>query len=243
ALARQALAAGVHRFVYLSSLLARLPSPDREPEDPYAATKREAEAALGAIAGGSAMQLAILRPPLIYGAGAGANFARLVRAIERGRPLPFGAIENRRSFLWIDNLADLVVLLLRQPLPIEGLHEPQDPEPLSTPAFCRAIGEALGRPARLPAVPVALLRRAGRLAGRGRALESLTGNLVADDRSLREGLGWVAPVETPEALRRSLGRPAPSPVQGPLWLEALYGGLGVGLALIRPGLRAYLARR
>lgn len=261
ALARQAVAAGVGRFVYLSSLLARVAERRGEQGeaegDPYAATKLEAERQLAGIAGGTATQLAILRPPLIYGAGAGANFARLVAAVEAGWPLPLGAIENRRSFLWIDNLADLVATLLRHPLPVEGLHEPQDPEPLSTPAFCRAIGAALGRPARLLPVPPALLKLAGRLSGQRRIVESLTANLVADDRSLREDLGWTAPLGTAEALQRSLvgrrsrvgaaGAGAAGAIAGraggPLWLEALYGALGAVLSAIRPGLRLYLARR
>ncbi|SMF54371.1 3-deoxy-D-manno-octulosonic-acid transferase [Tistlia consotensis] len=260
ALARQASGHGVERFLYLSSLLARQAEQAPARGDPYAATKLEAEAALRRIAAGSAMELAILRPPLIYGPGAGANFARLLRALEGGWPLPFGAIENRRSFLWIDNLAELVSILLRHPLPVAGSYEPQDPEPLSTPAFCRALGAALGRHARLLPVPPVLLRLAGQLSGRRRLVESLTGNLVADDRSLREGLGWVAPLGTAEALQRSLAGRARRTGQGgagqggaeggaraaarpAAWLEALYGGLALALALVRPLLRLYLARR
>ncbi len=249
ALARQAAGAGVRRFVYLSSLLAR-EAEDAGDEgggrDPYAATKLEAERALAGLAGGSAMELAVLRPPLVYGAGAGANFARLIAAIERGRPLPLGRVENRRSFLWIDNLADLVATLLRHPGTVEGRHEPQDPEPLSTPGFCRAIGAALGRPARLLPLPPGLLRFAGRLLELGRQLRSLTGNLVADDRSLRESLAWIAPVGTAEGLRRSLaGRAARRRREdrGRRWLRLPYALLGGLLALLRPLLRLYLRRR
>lgn len=240
ALARQAAAGGVARFVYLSSLLARLA--ERGEGDAYAATKLEAETALDEAAAGSTMALTILRPPLVYGAGARANFARLVAAIRAGRPLPLGTIGNRRSFLWIDNLAHLAILLLQRPSPVHGLYEPQDPTPLSTPAFCRLIGAAVGRPARLLPMPTALLRLAGRLSGRQRMVESLTGDLVADDRSLRETLGWRAPVPTAEALRRSLSENS-SAATAPLWLEGLHAGLGGVLGLVRPLLRRYLRRR
>ena len=119
------------------------------PEDLYADSKARAEDALRAIPG---LKLAIVRPPLVYGPGVKANFLSLMKAIARGMPLPFAAIRNRRSFVYVGNLASAIVACIGR----EGAFLVSDGAALSTPELCRAIGTALGRPARLfpfPFVP------------------------------------------------------------------------------------------
>jgi len=116
------------------------------PEDPYAESKARAEEALRAI---PALRLAILRPPLVYGPGVKANFLALIRAIARGLPLPLAGVRNRRSYVYVGNLVDAVLATVGK----EGTFLVSDGKALSTPQLCRAIGTALGRPARLFAFP------------------------------------------------------------------------------------------
>ena len=186
---REAAAQGA-RLVFLSSVKvhgeeSQAPFTERSriaPQDAYAVSKARAEDLLGAIPG---LRLAILRPPLVYGPGVKANFLALMRAIARGWPLPLGAIENRRSFIYVGNLADAIMRCLSA----DGTYLVADGAPVSTPALCRELGATLGRPARLVPFPAALLPR------------KLTASLVVDDRAIRERLGWRPPHARDEGLR------------------------------------------
>ena len=163
------------------------------PRDAYGRAKAEAETALRAIRG---LSLTALRPPLVYGPGVKANFLALLRAVERGWPLPFASIENRRSFVSAGNLADAVVRCLEAPQAAGRTFVVADGAPLSTPALCRALGAALGRTARLFAFPPALLELAP-------SARKLTRSLVLDDGAIRRELGWAPPQAFEEGLRRT----------------------------------------
>jgi nucleoside-diphosphate-sugar epimerase len=182
--AQAALAAGARRFVYLSSLKAA------QPEDAYGRAKAIAEQGLLGLAG---LEPVILRPPLVYGPRVKANFLALLRAIDRGWWLPLASIRNRRSFVYVGNLADAIVRCLDAPV-AGRTFEVSDGAPLSTPELCRAIGRALGRPARLFPFPAALLALAP---GMARLVESLE----TDDRPIRDALGWQPPFGLEEGLR------------------------------------------
>jgi len=171
--AKAALAAGARRFVYLSSIKAA------RPEDAYGRAKSIAEQALLRLAG---LEAVILRPPLVYGPRVKANFLGLMRAIDRGWPLPLASIRNRRSLLFVANLVDAILRCLDAPVQGKVL-ELSDGAPLSTPELCRAIGLALGRPARLFPFPPALLRL---VPGAAPVVESQ----VTDDNAIRIALGW-----------------------------------------------------
>lgn len=178
--------AGNARLIYLSSAKAL------EADDDYGRSKRAAEQALGEISG---LDLVVLRPPLVYGPGVRANFLALLRAIDRGWPLPLAAIHNRRSLVYLGNLCDAIARCVE----VEGITKTYgvtDGEPVSTPALCRAIGEALGRPARLFSCPSALLEL---LPG----MTKLTRSLEVDDAALRRDLGWSAPHSLAEGLRQT----------------------------------------
>jgi nucleoside-diphosphate-sugar epimerase len=185
--ARAARAAGARRFVYLSSLKAA------RPQDAYGRAKSLAEQALRQQEG---LEVVILRPPLVYGPRVKANFLALLRAVDRGWPLPLASLRNRRSLLYAGNLADAILRCLEAPLATKAagaagdapprLFELSDGAPVSTPELCRAIARALGRPARLFPFPPALLRW---LPGGARLAESQ----VADDRAIRDALGWRPP--------------------------------------------------
>ena len=146
------------------------------------------------------LELVVLRPPLVYGPDAAANSALLARAVARGLPLPLGSVRNRRSFIYVGNLCSAIAACLEHPQAPGGVFEVSDGPPLSTPEFVRAMGRALDRPARLLPCPPALLRGLGRVLGKAQAAESLTRDLVAEDRPIQDRLGWHAPLSLDQAM-------------------------------------------
>lgn len=199
-LAEQAAARGITRFIFMSTVKVHGESTmgrpftaadDPNPTDPYAISKLEAEQFLARLAPETGMRIAAFRPPLCYGPGVKGNFLSLMEAIRAGRLLPIGAIENRRSLIYVDNLAGAILAALEAPVPAP--FEPflvKDDEDVSSPALARRLGAALGRPARLLPVPVPLLRLAGALTGRSAQIRRLTESLAVDDQATRERLGW-----------------------------------------------------
>ena len=221
ALGRQAVQAGVRRFVFVSSVKVhgeatvpgqalRADDPP-QPEDAYGQSKREAEDGLRDLARGTGMELVIVRPPLVYGPGVRANFRALARAAGSGWPLPLGAVHNRRSFVALDNLVDLLVLCGTHPAAAGQAFLVSDGQDLSTTELLQGLARAQGRRARLWPVPVGLLQWAGRLSGRSAMLQRLCGNLQLDITKTRDVLGWVPPVGVDEALRRAMQAPARKP--------------------------------
>ena len=206
----QARDAGVHRFLFMSSIKVMgdqgwLLDPYSEPlpEDPYGVSKIEAELALRDLKGPD-MDTLVLRPPLVYGPGVGGNFARLMRLIDRGIPLPLAAIDNERSLIFVENLADAVRHgLVCRP----DTYHPKDGEDLSTPGLIRRLAKAMGKPARLFPMPVFALKAAGLATGRYQEVERLVNSLSVDGAMD----GWQAPIPVDEGLARTVaGRHAGS---------------------------------
>lgn len=209
ALARRAAAAGVRRFVYLSSIgvngaetFARPFGADDvpAPHSPYAVSKHEAEIELARIAAESGLEVVVLRPPLVYGPDASGNFKTLLRAVDRGLPLPFGAVHNRRSFVAIGNLVDLIAAVLRHSSAPGRTFLVSDGEDLSTTDLLRRTAQALGRTARLLPIPEKVLRRALELVGRAALGQRLCGSLAIDIGPTCRILAWHPPVGVTEAL-------------------------------------------
>lgn len=214
-LARQAAAAGVRRFVFLSSIkvngemtLGGKPFTAVQaaaPVDPYGISKAEAEEGLRRIGAQTGMEIVIVRPPLVYGPGVKANFGRLVSAIGRGWPLPLGCVDqNRRSLVALDNLVDLILTCTTHPAAADQTFLVSDGEDLSTTELLRRIGHALGRPARLLPVPSRLLEVGARLAGKGELAQRLLGNLQVDVKHTCQTLDWQPPITVDEGLRRTV---------------------------------------
>lgn len=211
-LARQAAAAGVKRFVFMSSIkvngeytqpgrvFAEADLPD--PQDAYGVSKHEAELGLRQLGAETGMEVAIIRPPLVYGPGVKANFAALLHAVRRGWPLPLGAVHNRRSLVALDNLVDFIVTCLTHPQAANQTFLVSDGHDLSTTELVRGLARAAGVRARLVPVPAWTLRAGAALLGKGEVAQRLCGNLQVDISKARSLLGWAPPVSVDEGLRR-----------------------------------------
>lgn len=213
-LARQAAAAGVRRFVFLSSVkvngeFTKPNSPFNAadtpaPVDSYGVSKYEAEQALLGIAADTGMEVVIIRPPLVYGPGVKANFETMMRCLDRGIPLPLaGVTENRRSLVALDNLVDLIVTCLTHPAASNQTFLVSDDEDLSTAALLRRMGQAQGSPARLFYAPLFAIELGAAMLGKRSIYQRLCGSLQVDIRKARELLGWSPPVTVDEGLRRA----------------------------------------
>ena len=209
-LAEQAAAAGVRRFVFISSVKAQAErSPGRAlteadaaaPEDAYGRSKLAAEQALQAVAEAQGMEWVVLRPVLVLGPGAGGNVARLLRLVERGLPLPLGRVTAQRSLLNVWNFADLIERCCVLPEAAGQCFLAADCR-VDTPGLVRALAHALGRPVRLLPVPLSCLRALAWLPGVRGALARLTGELVVDAGLAMSRLGWQPAVTLEEALQR-----------------------------------------
>lgn len=216
-LATEAARLGVRRLVFVSSVkvMGEASPPGRpwrvsdtpHPADPYGRSKWAAERALWEISGRTGLEVVVVRPPLVYGPGVKANFLSLMRAIRRGWPLPLGAIRNRRSLVALDNLTDLLTLCTQAPQAAGQTFFVSDGEDLSTCALARAMARAMGRRALLLPVPPAWLRQAGRITGKGAAVDRLLGDLQVDIGHTIDRLNWRPPLTVEQALRKAVEAP------------------------------------
>lgn len=212
-LAQQAAAAGVKRFVFLSSIgvngnKSNLPFTEAsapQPHDAYAVSKQEAELALLELAAKTRMEVVIIRPPLVYGHGAPGNFGSLVRLVERGLPLPLGGVHNQRSLVALDNLVSLVLLCAdpsRSPKAANQVFVVADGEDVSTSTLLRKVARAAGRPCLLLPVPSSWLRAGAFMLGKRAMADRLLGNLQVDATKARTLLGWQPVVTMDEQLAK-----------------------------------------
>lgn len=209
-LAKQAVQAGVKRFIFISSTKVNgegtvLGHPYNEeqalaPLDAYGLSKYEAELALQQIAKDTGLEVVIIRPTLIYGPGVKANFKTMMRCIDLRIPLPLGSVHNQRSLLALDNLIDLIRLCITHPSAANQTFLASDGVDLSTPELLTAMAVALGKPARLIKLPENLLLMGAKLLGKQAMAQRLCGSLQVDSSKARKLLGWQPPVSVQEAL-------------------------------------------
>jgi Nucleoside-diphosphate-sugar epimerases len=212
-LARHAVDAGVRRFVYVSSVKVNgeVAPPERPftvddepaPVDAYGISKLEAEQGLRRLAADTGLEVVIIRPVLVYGPGVKANFEAMMRWLQRGVPLPLGAIHNRRSILALANLVDLLICAVTHPRAANRTFLASDGEDLSTTDLLRRAAAALGCRAHLIPVPAVVLVAAASVAGRRELATRLCGSLCVDIDATRRQLDWFPPSTVDEALART----------------------------------------
>jgi len=208
-LAYAAANAGVKRFVFISSIKVNgeesstpytqdsLPNPI----DPYGLSKWEAELALRKVAAETGLEVVVVRPTLVYGPGVKANFLNMMKMIQRGTPLPFAAITNQRSLIYVGNLVDALATCANHPAAAGQTYLVSDGEDVSTPELIRRTANSLGVLPRLLPFPPFLMRVAGKLSGKAATVNRLLGSLTVNNSKIRLELGWTPPFTMTEGLR------------------------------------------
>ena len=213
-LARQAARVGVKRFIYVSSIkvngeftILGKPFTAQDipmPQDFYGISKYEAELGLRVIAEEFGMELVIIRPPLVYGPGVKANFLSMMNWVRRGIPLPLGGVtKNMRSFVFLGNLIDLIVISINHSAAANQTFLVSDDEDLSTAGLLERMSLALGLHSKLIVVPAVLITLGAKLVGRPDISQRLCGSLQVDVKKTEDLLGWSPPVSVDEGLRQT----------------------------------------
>jgi UDP-glucose 4-epimerase len=211
-LASEAVRAGVRRLVFLSTVKVHGERTDSRPfrEDdlpcpsgPYAVSKWKAEEALAEISRDKGLAVVIIRPPLVYGPGVGANFLRLLRLVDRGIPLPLGGIANRRSLIGVGNLVAMIITCLHHPNATGQTFLVSDGHDMSTPQLINKIASSLQRRCLLLPAPEFCLKFLGSVFGRGDTIGRLVDSLQVEIRKAQAMLGWTPPFSVDEELNRT----------------------------------------
>jgi nucleoside-diphosphate-sugar epimerase len=213
-LARQAVAAGVGRFVFISSIKVNgeatelgvpFTAGDKPaPLDPYGISKMEAEQGLREIGAQTGLEVVIIRPPLVYGFGVKANFAALMRVVQRRWVLPLGAVHNKRSLVALDNLVDFIVTCITHPKAAQHIFLVSDGHDLSTTDLAHGLAQAAGVSARLISVPIWVLQAAAAMVGKGDVAKRLCGSLQIDISKAQSLLGWMPIISVEEGLLKAV---------------------------------------
>lgn len=211
-LARQAAAAGVKRFIFISSIKVNgeqtplgqpfIADDTPAPEDAYGISKWEAEQGLQQLSSETGMEVVIIRPPLVYGPGVKGNFASMIKLVSTGLPLPLGTVHNQRSLVAVDNLVDLINTCIDHPAAANQVFLAGDGHDLSTSELLRGVATSMSAPSRLIPVPASILIFAATVLGKQRLARRLLGSLQVDISKARELLGWTPPLSVDEGLRR-----------------------------------------
>lgn len=211
-LARQSVSAGVKRFIFISSIGVNGSLTHSEPFNEncssrpsadYAISKFEAEQELRSLTSGSAMELVIIRPPLVYAGHAPGNFRRLLKLVSTGVPLPFASVLNSRSMIALENLVDFVSLCIHHPAAANELFLVSDSQSVSTVEMVTHLAEGMGIRPHLFQMPDILLRTGASLLGKHAIYSQLCGSLVVDSTKAQKLLGWVPPISTVDALHKA----------------------------------------
>ncbi|MCH8549176.1 MAG: SDR family oxidoreductase [Balneolaceae bacterium] len=211
-LARQAAAANVKRFIFVSSIKVNgeqtkpgvrfsLESKPK-PGDNYGLSKWEAEQGLWDISKDTGMEVVIVRPPLVYGPRVKGNFASMMTLATRNLPLPLGAVNNKRSLVALDNLVDLIIRCIDHPAAANQTFLVSDDQDVSTTELLTMITKAAGNKPRLIPVPLGLLRLGAAVLGKKAVADRLLGNLQVDITHTKDTLGWKPPISVEEGIRR-----------------------------------------
>lgn len=213
-LARQAAEAGVKRFVFISSIKVNgeftapghpfTPSIALPPTDLYGLSKYQAEQGLQKIAAETGLEVVIVRPPLVYGPGVKANFATMMKWVKKGVPLPFGAINNQRSLVYLDNLVDLLLVSGQHPKAAGEVFLVSDNQDVTTTQLLKSLAQAMHRPSRLLPIPDRWMTAALKLIGKRAIAQRLFGSLQLDISDTINKLEWTPPVSFEQAINNTV---------------------------------------
>lgn len=210
-LARSAAASGVKRMVYVSSIKVNgeetiggrsyseqdLPTP----QDPYGISKWEAELALHGVAKETGLEVVIVRPPLVYGAGVKGNFEQMLRTVARGVPLPLCSVRNQRDLIYIGNLVDALIACATHPAAAGQTYLVSDGESISTRDLLWRLANAMGIPSRTFPFPLYMLKVMGKMVGKSAQVQRLLGSLRIDSGKIRRELNWLPPYTMQQGLQ------------------------------------------
>ncbi len=212
-LARYAATAGVRRFIYLSSIKVNGETTNKDrpfsaddkpdPKDPYGVSKMEAEQVLLSLSEQTGMEVSIIRPPLVYGPGVGANFSAMMRWIAYRFPLPLGLMTNQRSMVALDNLIDLVLICAENPAAKGQVFLVSDGQDVSVAELLKKLARLLDVPSYLIPVPVKFLRCMATIMGKKNIADRLCDSLQVDIGKTREVLGWTPPITLDQGLKKT----------------------------------------
>jgi len=213
-LAQQAADSGVKRFIFVSSIkvngestepgLPFKPDDNFVPTDPYGLSKYEAEVGLRKIAHQTGMEVVIIRPPLVYGPGVKANFASMLKWMNKGLPLPLGGInENKRSLVSLDNLVNLIITCISHPNAANQTFLVSDDDDVSTSQLLTNMATALDVPCRLLPIPSSWFIIAAKLIGKPAISQRLCGSLQVDISQTKELLNWKPPYSSIKSMKKT----------------------------------------
>jgi nucleoside-diphosphate-sugar epimerase len=212
-LARTAAAKGVKRLVYVSSIkvngdatsdgekFTEVQAPSLQ--DPYGISKYEAEQVLRRVAEETGLEVVIVRPPLVYGAGVKGNFVQMLKVLAKGIPLPLASVHNLRSLIYVGNLVDALILCATHTAAAGQVYLVSDGEDVSTPDLLRRLGAEMKQPARLFSCPLPMLKLVGTLIGKSAQVERLLGSLQVDSGKIRRELNWIPPYTMQQGLQKT----------------------------------------
>jgi len=216
-LAEEAAKAGVKRLIFLSSIKVNGENTNMinekkkfrysdipKPQDAYAISKLKAEKLLFKISSNTGLETVVMRLPLVYGSVAKGNIARLIYVISKNFPLPFKVIKNKRSFIGIDNLVDLLIKCIDHPKASGKVFLASDGKDLSTPELIKLIASSMGRKANLFPLPIFMLKFIGSIFGKREEINRLTGSLRLDNSYTKEILNWTPRISVEEGIRRMI---------------------------------------
>jgi UDP-glucose 4-epimerase len=214
-LAKQAVAAGVKRFIYISTIKVNgestamgssyKASDNSAAIDPYGQSKAEAEQQLLVLGKSSGMEIVIIRPPLVYGEGVKANFASLMNLVGKGLPLPFRSINcNKRSMVSVYNLVDLIVTCIKEPKAANQIFLVSDDNDLSTAEMVALMAKVHGKTNLALPIPVWLFNLAAKLLNKKDVVGRLTGSLQLDIEDTKNTLNWKPPYSVEHGFKLSV---------------------------------------
>ena len=213
-LAEQSATAGIKRLVFLSSIGVNGSQTSNtkpfsifdhpQPSDEYTISKYKTEKVLSEISSKTGLEIVILRIPLVYGYGAKGNFARLLKLVHTGIPLPFGSIKNKRSFIGVDNLVDIIICCADNPKAAGKTFLVSDGEDVSTVDIIRHISFAMQKSSHVFPFPIPLLKLIGFIFGRHKEIKQILGSLQIDIKYTCDTLNWKPPLSIMEGIKRMI---------------------------------------